>query len=114
MKIIFLVGLLSAQSYIPESYMRDARGYYAALDSEQWVDVSYHIKYFGYEQAVIAGLEGSNREQGKHPSEGTYQCVGVSLDTALLKFPNCPEFLMVWILKLSFAQEVLVCFFLYF
>ncbi len=61
--------------------------YYDELDSAQWADVWWHVEHYGIRQAVFAGLEGSNRPQGKHRSEPSFQCVGVYYHTAKLYRP---------------------------
>ena len=73
-----------AEDWLPGEYKRGAVKYYDALDSLQWVDVDWHVERHGIRNAVYAGMEGSNRPRGKHPTEPSYQCVGINYHAAKL------------------------------
>ena len=86
--LILTVGHLCAQAdWLPNAYKIEAAKYYDKLDSAQWADVNWHIEKLGIRSAVFAGMEGSNRPRGKHPTESSYQCVGVYYYTAKLYRP---------------------------
>ena len=90
--ILLLSGYLyagsPAEDWLPNQYKKEAIQYYDALDSDQWVDVIWHVDNYGIRQGVFAGLEGSNRQRGKHGDEDSFQCLGVYFQTAQLYQPG--------------------------
>lgn len=81
----------TGQSYIPPAYIDEARNYYNSLDSAQWADVWWHIEEYDTNNAIIAGLEGSNRSIGKHLMEHSHQDVGFSDGALALFFLGAPH-----------------------
>ena len=59
----------------------------AASFPSEWRDIRQHLhkmpEHFALRSTVYAALEGSNRPQGKHKGENTYQDVGLHKPTAL-------------------------------
>ncbi len=88
---ITLISTLWAQDFIPPACINEAKAYYAKLDSAQWADVRWHIHYFGYRNAVFAGMEGSNRPRGDHGDEDSHQDSGIYYPTARIYAPDLPE-----------------------